>query len=69
MNKTLFFSILTLFGASLWVSAQPKNTSTFMVHSTLQNMERSPSYREWTFGAIVFGRIAEETLQLNEQTL
>jgi alpha-L-fucosidase 2 len=67
MKLLLLFFALQIFGVLVY--AQPKNTSTLWYLKPAKIWEEALPIGNGRLGAMVFGRIKEETLQLNEQTL
>lgn len=69
MNRKLFIVVVLILNLSLSAFSQPKNTSTLWYNRPAKVWEEALPIGNGRLGAMVFGRIAEETIQLNEQTL
>jgi alpha-L-fucosidase 2 len=68
MSKKIILSVVAL-SVYLMVYAQPQNTSTLWYTKPAKVWEEALPIGNGRLGAMVFGRIGEETLQLNDQTL
>ncbi|GAT62338.1 glycoside hydrolase family 95 protein [Paludibacter jiangxiensis] len=69
MNQKHISIILLMFTLSVNMFSQPKNSSTLWYTNPAKIWDEALPIGNGRLGAMVFGRAAEETIQLNEQTL
>jgi alpha-L-fucosidase 2 len=69
MKRSNIYLITFWLFINLTTNAQPKNTSTLWYAQSAKNWDEALPIGNGRLGAMVFGRVNEEILQLNEQTL